>query len=146
MKKLIAVLLCVTLSGACATAGGPRLQRFDASTRTVQSLNGAAPLQAVDKALLAEYVQKLPLGTKVRVDRLSGGAIHGTLMKATGDYVVVQRRTRLPEPPEQIALEQITGITPQSSSSVGKAIAIGAGAGAAAALGTILILIAIFSD
>ena len=137
MKKLIALTLCTSMLGACATAG-PRFQRFDAG------LGSAAP-QAIDKGLLAEYAQKLPPGTKVRVDRVNGDTVTGTLMKATADIIVVQRRTRIPEPPEQIPLDQIAGITPQAANgNIAKAIGIGAAAGAAAALGVILILIAAY--
>ena len=139
MKNLIALTLCASMLGACATTG-PRFQRFDAGQR------GAAP-QAVDKALLAEYAQKLPPGTKVRVDRVNGDTVTGTLMKATAESIVVQRRTRIPEPPETIPLDQIAGITPQAANGgVGKAIGIGAAAGAAAALGVFLIIIAAYAD
>ena len=102
--------------------------------------------KAADKALLAQYVQKLPLGTKVRVARVRGHDLTGTLMKATDDFIVLQRRTRLPEPPDEIPLETIVAITPESPNGVAKAIGIGAAAGAAAALGVFLIIIAIYAD
>jgi hypothetical protein len=95
---------------------------------------------------MAEYVQKLQLGTRVRVDLASGRTVKGTLMKATDRAIVVQTRTRLPEPPLELALTDILAVTPESSNGIGRAIGIGAAAGAAASLGVILLLIAIFSD
>lgn len=143
-KRMIALLLCASTTSACATAGASRVQASPGFTRSQNS--EATGKQAAEKTLLAEYVQKLALGTKVRVDRIDGRPVTGTLMKATDAYIVVQRRTRYPESPEQIPLDRVAGVTPQGSNSIGKAIAIGAGAGAAAALGVILILIAAYSD
>jgi hypothetical protein len=100
-----------------------------------------------DPAVMAEYVQKLPLGTKVRVDRANGQVLKGTLMKATAQAIIVQTRTRVPEPPIEIPLSDILAVTPETGNgNIGKAIGIGAAAGAAAALGVILILILTFSD
>jgi hypothetical protein len=139
-RQLIALAVCAALVSGCATAGGarPALAR--------QSQAAGAPATPPAPTVLAEYVQKLPLGTKVRVDRTSGGPIKGTLMKASDTVVVVQPRTRVPEPPIEIPLADVLAVTPEGSNGVAKAIGIGAAAGAAAALGTILILIAAFSD
>lgn len=136
IKQAIASTVCLALVSGCATAGP--------SFATQQPVRIAASRSTADLAVLAEYVQRLQPGSKVRVDRVTGGAVKGTLMKATADSVVLQRRTRIPEPPIEIALADVTAVTPESSNGVGKAIGIGAAAGAAAALGVILILIAVF--
>jgi hypothetical protein len=138
MKQGIALTVALALASGCATAGP--------SFSVQQPIQSAAPPSAPPSGFLAEYVQKLQPGIKVRVDRVSGGTIKGTLMKATSTTVVVQRRTRVPEPPVEIPLDHVLAVTPESSngSNIGKAIGIGAAAGAAAALGVILILIAAF--
>ncbi len=139
-RHAIVLVLCTALSSGCATAPGPRV----AAATPAQA---AAPSRsAADQAILAEYVQRLAAGTKVRVDRAAGEVVKGTLMKASDTAIVVQRRTRVPELPVEIPLSEVLAVTPESPNSVGKAIGIGAAAGAAAALGTILILIAAFSD
>lgn len=139
MKRFTALLVCASLLSGCASSGVLRMQAFN------QERQEASPAPA-DRTLLAQYVQKLPLGTKVRVARRAGGDVTGTLMQATDQLVVVQRRTRLPEPPDRIPLDEIVAITPESPSGVAKAIGIGAAAGAGAALAVFLILIAIYSD
>ena len=139
-RQAIALIVCGALTSGCATAGGPRVAM-------AQSPQSAAPRAAGDQAVLAEYVQRLPAGTKVRVDRADGKVVKGTLMKASDVAIVVQTRTRVPEPPVEIPLSEVLAVTPESSGNgIAKAIGIGAAAGAAAALGTILILIAAFSD
>jgi hypothetical protein len=74
--------------------------------------------------------------------------LRGTLMKATADAIVVQPRTRLPEPPIEIPLAEVLTVTPESGNggSIGKAIAAGVAAGAGAALVTFFVLLSIFSD
>lgn len=139
-RQTIALTLCAALFSGCATGGGPRL----AMTSQGQTSMGRG---ASDPAVMSEYVQKLQLGTKVRVDRADGKVVKGTLMKATADAIVVQTRTRMPEPPIEIRLADVLAVTPEAGNgNIGKAIGIGAAAGAAAALGVILILIAVFDD
>jgi hypothetical protein len=132
------MLLAAALASGCATTGGSRL------AVTPPAQNGA-PAKG-EQAVLAEYVQRLPAGMRVRVDRTGGEVVKGTLMKASDAGIVVQRRTRVPEPPLEIPMADVLAVTPESSNGIAKAIGIGAAAGAAAALGTILILVAAFSD
>lgn len=114
---------------------------------TMRNAQAGEPPRTADPAVLADYLQRLPVGTSVRVERVNGRAIRGTLMKATADTVVVQPRTRLPEPPVEIPLAEVLTVTPESGSGgVGKAIAAGVAAGAGAALVTFFVLIALFSD
>lgn len=99
-----------------------------------------------DRAVLVEYVQKLPPGTTVRVERASGRAVRGTLMKATDAAIVIQQRTRIPEPAQEILFSDILSVTPDTGAgfSLAKAIGAGAAAGAGAALAVFFVLIAIF--
>lgn len=138
-RQAIVLVLCAALAGGCATSGGTRLAM-------APSPQAAAPYSQGDQAVLAEYVLRLPPGTRVRVDRAGGEVVKGTLMKASDAAIVVQRRTRVPEPPLEIPLNTVLAVTPETTNGVAKAIGVGAAAGAAAALGTLLILAAVFSD
>ena len=66
-------------------------------------------------------------------------------MQATGQGIVLQPRTRIPEPPLTIPIERIRAVEIDASNGTGRAVAIGAAAGGAAALGVILVLAAIFA-
>ena len=69
-------------------------------------------------------------------------------MKVSDTEVVVQPRTRIPEPPVQIPFQTVLRITPESTSgtNLAKAIGIGAAAAVGATLGVFAILAAIFAD
>lgn len=138
MKRPLAFLLCVLMAApGCATTGAPR----------VAPASAPAQRQA-DRAVLAEYVQSLPPGSAVRIDLANGRVFRGTLMKATSDMVVVQPRTRIPEPPLEIDIDEVLRLTPDTpgGSSIGKAIGIGLAAGGAAALAVFAIIIALLDD
>jgi hypothetical protein len=135
MRRTLAVLLIATLlAPGCATA---RM----ADTRFTQPSTASLP----DRALLTAYLERLPAGSKVRASLASGKTVRGTLMQATNEGIVVQRRTRIPEPPVTIPIESIRAVEIDTSSGTGRAVAIGAAAGGGAALGVILILAAIFA-
>jgi hypothetical protein len=105
----------------------------------------AAPV--VDKSLLADYVQRIPAGSKVRVERTNGETLRGTLMKATADLLVVQKNTRVPENPVEVPLAEVTRVTVETGhSSTGRNVAIGVVAGVAALFGTLLLLFALTAD
>ena len=132
IKRLVIAILCATLAApACAGAGRMRVT--------------AAP---ADGAVLSEFVQKLPPGAAVRVDRTGGTTLRGTLMKASSHSLVVQPRTRIPEPAVEIPLSEVLRVTPETSNgtNLGKAVGIGVAAGAGAALSVFLIIVAIFAD
>jgi hypothetical protein len=132
-RPVALLLACAVLVSNCATAGG----RISPPTEPT-----------IATPAIVEFVQRLPPGSAVQVDRRQGRSVRGTLLKATADLVIVQPRTRLPEPPVEIAMADIVRVQPESTSrsSLGKAIGIGAAAGASAALGVFFILLAIFSD
>jgi hypothetical protein len=92
-------------------------------------------------------VQKLPAGSRIRLETIKGRTLRATLMKATADEIVVQRNTRVPIPPEAIAMSDLARVTLEGQSSGGKLMAIGAAIGAGAAIGvTWLIIILAFAD
>ena len=138
VNRAIALLISLTLAApACATATRPHLQ---ATTVPASS--------ARDRVLLAEYVQKLPVGSRVRVHLLDGRRERGTLMEATAERLVVQPRTRIPEAPREIALDRVLSVELEhgNGGSVGRAIGIGIAVGAGAFLAVMLLLAAIYAD
>jgi len=135
MRRLLTVLLIVALlAPGCASA---RMS----DTRFPQPPAASLP----DRALLTAYLDRLQAGSKVRARLVGGETVRGTLMQATNQGIVVQRRTRLPEAPVTIPIDRIQAVEIDTSSSTGRAVAIGAAAGAGAALGVLLLLAAIFA-
>jgi hypothetical protein len=130
LRQALAVFLCAALlTTGCASAAGPRI---------------VAPAAPEQTAALADYVQRLPAGSKVKVERSDGSSFRGTLMKATPQSILVQRNTRIPEAPVEVPIDQLTRVTLDTGgSSVGRNVAIGVGSGVAATFGVLLILFAL---
>ena len=134
LRQSIALLLVVTLvSTGCASAGVGRV---------VPARLAAAGTQAE----MADYVRRLPVGSRVKVERTSGEAIRGTLMSAEPAVVIVQRATRIPEAPIRIPVGDISRMQIEARSSWVKAAIVGAAAGAAATLGIFALLAAALAD
>ena len=134
----VVMLLCSALAApGCATSGTFARGR-------VQS----PPDGASERAILAEYVQRLPAGASIRVQRATGPSLRGTLLKATGESLFVQPRTRVPEPAVEVALRDVLSVEPYTPGgpNVAKAIGIGAAAGAGAALAVFAIIAAVYAD
>jgi hypothetical protein len=137
MRQIIALALCAALTSGCA--GGAALNR-QAGVRT-------GPSQAAHDAIVS-FVQGLPAGSRLRVTLDGGQRIRGTLMKAGDTALVVQPRTRVPEPPIEIPFDTIKAVELEGSNGagLGRSIAIGAAAGAGATLAVLMILAAIYAD
>lgn len=132
-RQTTAILACVMLAvSGCATTGA----------------RGVTVVPTADRAVIAEYVQTLPAGSAIRVQRADGRSVRGTLMKATEQSLVIQPHVRVPEPPLEIPLAEVIAVTPETrgGTSLGKAIAIGAAVGAGATLAVLMIFAAIYSD
>jgi len=109
------------ITTGCASAGGTRM--------------ASAPRPAVvDSTAMADYVQRLPAGSRVRVERTGGASLRGTLIKAGGDAIVVQRNSRLPEPPVSVPIAEVARVTLDGGggTSTAKAVAIGIASGVGA--------------
>jgi len=123
----MAVMTAMVTTG-CASAGGPHM---------------AVGPQAgvVDTKAMAEYVGRLPAGSRVRVERVDGSSFHGTLMRAAPDAIVVQKNTRLPEPPVEVPIDQLARVTVENGggASTAKAVVIGIASG----VGTFFAILAI---
>jgi hypothetical protein len=134
LRQLLAsVLCCALVTSGCASVSGPRVAQTP-----------SAPVQ--DNAVLADYVQRLPAGSKVRVERTNGDSLRGTLMTVTPKAIVVQKNTRVPEHPLEIPLDQLARVTLDTGSSMGKSIAIGVATGVGATFGVLLLLAALLGD
>jgi len=134
MRKILAmVVVAAMLTTGCASAAGPRM--------AIAQQPGGVPA-----ASMGEYVQRLPTGSKVKVERTDGSSLKGTLMKAGADTIVVQKNTRVPEPPIEIPVAQIARVTIDSGTSTGKAVGIGIASGVGAFFAILAILAATFDD
>ena len=136
MRQLLAVLLSAALvASGCASAG---------RTRAATGPQAAT----VDTAAMADYVQRLPAGSRVRVERADGTSMRGTLMKAGEGVIVVQARTRVPEPPVQMPIAEIARVTVDGNGgmSTGKAIGIGIASGVGAFFAILAIIAANWQD
>ena len=131
-------LMALALSAALASQG--------CAAATMGSARGAQP--PMDVSVMSDYVQRLPPGAAIKIERTGGRTLRGTLMKATDRSVVVQPRTRIAEPAMEIGIDELLSVTPDvpQGSNVGKAIGIGAAAGAGAALALFLIIVAAYAD
>jgi len=136
MRKLLAILICLSLTipaAGCASAG--------------QTPVTVAPQPSVDAGAMAGYVQRLPAGSRVRIERADGSVMHGTLMSATEDRIVVQKNTRLPEPPIEVPVAQLARVTTENSgTSTAKAVAIGIASGVGAFFAILAIAFAANGD
>lgn len=136
MNRLICLAVCVSIvSSGCASAPALNSQ----GVRTTPN--------AETRAVLAEFVQSLPTGSRIKASLDDGQRIRGTLMKVTADAVVIQLRTRVPEPPVEVPLDRLRTVElDRPNGSVGRTIAIGAAVGAGAALAVLMTLIAVYAD
>jgi hypothetical protein len=138
MRICAAILLLTVTSTACATT--PRYHM--SALATPGQTTGTRP----DPALIAEFVKKVPVGSRVRVDLADGTTIKGTLLRNDADPLVVQRRTRVPEPPVEIRMADVLAMElEQSNGMSGKALGIGMAAGAGLAFGVLMIIAALLS-
>lgn len=136
MRGMLVVLLSMLLALPGCTAA-----RTDAALASPRPA-GRQP----DPVLVAEYMRRIPVGSRVRI-RLSGGeVIRATLLSGDADPAVLQRRTRVPEPPFTIPLRDVLAIELDTNGSIGRTIAIAAAAGAGATLGVLLVLAALLAD
>jgi hypothetical protein len=136
MRKAVAMaVMAAMLTTGCASA-----------TRTQMAV--APQPSAVAAAAMADYVGRLPPGSKVRVERIDGKVMHATLLKAAPDAIVVQRNTRVPEPPVEVPLGQIARVTVDNGggTSTAKAVAIGIATGVGAFFAILAIAVASIDD
>ena len=85
-------------------------------------------------AVLRQYVERLPVGGRVRVQTVDGARWSATLLSADHERVVLQPRGRLTEPARAIPIASLQLIEPESqggNNQLVKAVAVGVATGAA---------------
>ena len=142
-KQTIALVLCAALAGTgCASASGPRMVQHSPAPASATT----SALAPIDRAVLADYVARIPAGSRIRVERTTGGTVRGTLLKSGPDSLTMQRNTRVPETPIEVPFGAITRVTLDSGSNTAKTVGIAVAVGVGATFGVLLLLAAIFSD
>jgi hypothetical protein len=135
MYRLIAMTLIITLTSLMTTT---RL-----AATTADTLN-----QAASADLLRSYVEKLPVGSIVKVKMKEGKDVKGTLMVIEPGAIVVKPKTRIARPERRLPYSDIEFVELQTRNggNIAKSIAIGMATGAGAFLGLILLTVAIIDD
>ena len=81
----------------------------------------------------------------MRVSLTGGDRITGTLMKSDDREIVVQPRTRIPEPPLQIAVDRIVSVELETNGHTGKALGAGFAGGVLGTLSVFAVLAVLFA-
>jgi len=138
--------LCIVLTAALAVSGCATARATD--TRIAPTVATKSGRQSFDPKVMADYIRQLPVGSRVRLSRVKGDDIRGTLMKNDGDPLVIQRRARVPEAPIAVPLQEVLAVELDvpGNGNPARTVAIGAGVAAAATLGVLLVLFAVFAD
>ena len=78
----------------------------------------------------------IPLGSRVKVQRIEGGRVSGTLIRVDEKGVTIKKSTRIPESPVLIQYDVIDNLERDHGGGmgIGKAIGFGIAAGASAIL------------
>jgi hypothetical protein len=117
---------------------------------TFTSMMMPAPLFAQDSHadLLRSYVEKLPIGSTVKVKMKEGKDVKGTLMVIEPGAIVVKPKTRVARPERRLPYSDIEFVELQTRNggNIAKSIAIGMATGAGAFLGLVLLTVAIIDD
>ena len=125
--------ICVVI--ACAVVFSGTLKGSGYHDEAVQ-----APQEDVWRA----FAEKIEVGARLKVHLRDGRRVTATLIQARPDGVLLQPRTRIPVPVQQVPYRDIVSMERDEGRGigVGKAIAIGVASGVGAFFGTLLILVA----
>lgn len=147
MTRLIAVTLAAALAtqGCAATVRGNGYHSVaPAGPTSARAATGQARADAAD---MRKYAQALPPGTVLAVRTAAGRSFEGALMDAEAEALLLQPRTRVPEPPVRIPYSDVQAIElkPVSRSASGVFWAAFAG-GAAGILAVLVTMVALVDD
>jgi hypothetical protein len=147
MTRLIAVTLAAVLAtqGCAATVRGARVHSVAPSGPSGERA-GSEQARA-DAADMRKYAQAIPPGTVVVVRTAAGRSFEGALMGAEEEALLLQPRTRVPEPPVRIPYSDVQAIElkPVGRSANGVFWAAFAG-GAAGILAVLVTMVALVDD
>ena len=135
MYRLIAATLIITFTSMMMPA------RLAAATADTVNQQASADL-------LRSYVEKLPIGSIVKVKMKEGKGVKGTLMVIEPDAIVVKPKTRIARPERRLPYTDIEFVELQTrnGTNIAKSVAIGVATGAGAFLGLMLLAFAIIDD
>jgi hypothetical protein len=138
MYRLIAMTLIVTLTSMMTTT--PLAAATDDIAANVN--------QAASVDLLRAYVEKLPIGSIVKVKMKEGKDVKGTLMVIEPDAIVVKPKTRLARPERRLPYTDVEFVEVQTKNgaNIAKSVAIGVGTGAGAFFGLMLLAFVVIDD
>lgn len=145
MTRLIAVILATALAtqGCAATVRGARLQPVAPAGPSGERTDTRQA--RADAADMRKYARAIPPGTVVVVRTATGRSFDGALMGAEEEALLLQPRTRVPEPPVRIPYSDVQAIEPRpvgrSASGVFWAAFAGGAAGFLAVLVTMIALV-----
>jgi hypothetical protein len=108
----------------------------------------AAEQTAVTADVWRAFVEKLHVGSTVKVRLKDGTRVKATLLQASPEAMTIQPKTRIPVGPRTVPFTSIESLEVDRSNGIGagKAIAIGVASGAGAFLGLMLIAFAVIDD
>lgn len=111
-------------------------------------LPGAAMAQAPGADVWREFAGHFDIGSELNVRLTDGTRFRATLIRVDAAGMMVQPKTRVPVPLQEVPYEAIASLErpKQGGIGVGKAIAIGAGVGAAAFWTMLAVALTIWSD
>jgi hypothetical protein len=101
---------------------------------------------ARDAAAWRRYVEQIPVGSRVKARTVAGHSVTAIFMGVEGDRVLLNPRTRIPEPIREVAIADLASIEIDNGTSVGKTVGIAAAVAAGTVLGVLLILVTAIDD
>jgi hypothetical protein len=110
--------------------------------------NVLARQPAVTADLWRAFVEKLDVGSTLKVRLKDGTRVKATLLQVSPQAITIQPRTRIPVEPQSVPFDAIESLDVDRSNGigVGKAIAIGVASAAGAFVGLMLIAFALVGD
>jgi hypothetical protein len=137
MRTVVYGLILALSTVGCAARG---------TTAPRGATPGDAPWGEAERvAVLRQYVERLSVGGRVRVQTVDGARLSATLLSADHERVVLQPRGRLTEPARAIPIASLLLIEPEThngNNQLVKAVAVGVATGAATFVTMLMIALA----
>jgi hypothetical protein len=127
MRTIVCAAMVVALAASPVLAGQKEITRV------------------MEAAAFKQMASAIPLGARVKLQTTAGRRMTATLLAVHDDAVIVQRASRLPEPPVTIPFADLARLEREVKSgfSVAKAIGVGLAAGAGAILTLFVIMMSV---
>jgi hypothetical protein len=106
-----------------------------AASPTAAAAQKAVP-PAIESAAFKEMAAAIPLGSRIKLQTKTGGRLTATLMSVSEEAIIVQRASRVAEPPVTVPFNEIARLQrdDRNGLSLAKAIGVGLASGAGAIL------------